>query len=204
MVIELDESFVRGIKDLMAQGANCKINGQTMIDCIERGSKFLLLNTMGGIASPLAQNHDPLPIPLPDDHLRAFRKLVTDGGPSMKSMMLSVQQIIELEKIVFWLAVAAASEAGLSVKTRIAAKMINRQCIATKRQKCKDCKGENGFCTGGDQKGCPCNKDCPPDVSIPSCDNCGGGDDSNKCKGVRRSTCRISFMFNLQYLGFKV
>ncbi|OOQ87360.1 hypothetical protein PEBR_17159 [Penicillium brasilianum] len=49
---------------------------------------------------------------------------------------------------------------------------------------CKDCKALEGWCTVGDNAGCPCKEECPSDDKKPKCSDDG-------CKGDDKGACTI-------------
>lgn len=60
---------------------------------------------------------------------------------------------------------------------------------------CKDCKALEGWCTVGDNAGCPCKEECPADDKKPKCSDDG-------CKGDDKGACTIvCYLYTLCFAG---
>ncbi|GLI81212.1 hypothetical protein PoHVEF18_009585 [Penicillium ochrochloron] len=58
---------------------------------------------------------------------------------------------------------------------------------------CKDCKALEGWCTVGDNAGCPCKEECPADDKKPKCSDDG-------CKGDDKGACTIAYESDINLL----
>ncbi|OKP14964.1 hypothetical protein PENSUB_4309 [Penicillium subrubescens] len=58
---------------------------------------------------------------------------------------------------------------------------------------CKDCKALEGWCTVGDNAGCPCKEECPADDKKPKCSDDG-------CKGDDKGACTIPYESDINLL----
>jgi hypothetical protein len=189
--INLPEEFARVLDDLIAQNGACANADRAralvanILGCVSTVTDVVLQNMVQGAAAPLVLVHGEMRLPANADLLRALNAIIQGGGrAAVATLGLSSDAANFLIELSLWVVYAKlVDKISIVQNTKIPADELDKKCVGVE-SKCADdpCQGENGFCTTGPNKDCPCTDSCPPDDGVPDCLNCGGG--RGTCGGV--------------------
>jgi hypothetical protein len=191
--INLPEDFAANLDNLIAQNGACASANKAraldanILGCVSTVTETVLQNTVQGAAAPLLLVHGDMRLPANADLLRALNALVQGGGRAAVAILALVPDTANfLIELSLWIVYAKlVDKISITSSTKIPADELEKKCPGAETA-CTDdtCKGQNGLCTTGTNKDCPCTDSCPADEVTPDCQNCGGG--NGICKGVSK------------------
>ena len=193
--INLPEDFASILNDLIAQNGGCANENKeraldaNILGCVSTVTDTVLQNTVQGAAAPLLLVHGDMRLPANADLLRALNAIIQGGGLAAVAILAltpdAVNYLIELS---LWLVYAKlVDKISITASTKIPADELEKNCPGAETA-CTDddCQGQNGICTTGPNKNCPCTSSCPANEVAPDCQNCGGG--NGICQGVSKTS----------------